>query len=71
MLTDALVSELDAFLLELNHASAGVILPLFRGDHGIENKSAKGDYDSGHRRRQGQGGGDPPAHFQALSCTMA
>jgi len=45
MLTDALVSELDAFLLELNHASAGVILPLFRGDHGIENKSAKGDYD--------------------------
>jgi histidinol phosphatase-like enzyme (inositol monophosphatase family) len=37
--------ELDAFLLELNRASAAVILPLFRGDHGIENKASKGDYD--------------------------
>jgi histidinol phosphatase-like enzyme (inositol monophosphatase family) len=34
--------ELDAFLIELNRASAAAILPLFRGDHGIENKSAPG-----------------------------
>src|SRR6185437_9731155 len=33
------------FLLELNRASADVILPLFRAEHGLENKSAKGDYD--------------------------
>ncbi|HVN01975.1 MAG TPA: histidinol-phosphatase [Caulobacteraceae bacterium] len=36
------LAELDAFLLDLNRASAAVILPLFRGEHGIENKSAKG-----------------------------
>ncbi|HUO11503.1 MAG TPA: histidinol-phosphatase [Caulobacteraceae bacterium] len=45
MLPDADAARLDAFLLELNRASAQVILPLFRGEHGIENKSAKGDYD--------------------------
>jgi histidinol phosphatase-like enzyme (inositol monophosphatase family) len=45
MLSDTLASELDAFLLELNRASGAVILPLFRGDHGLENKSAKGGYD--------------------------
>jgi histidinol phosphatase-like enzyme (inositol monophosphatase family) len=39
------LAEFDAFLLELNRASAAVILPLFRGDHGIENKAHKGDYD--------------------------
>jgi histidinol phosphatase-like enzyme (inositol monophosphatase family) len=39
------LAELDAFLLELNRASAAVILPLFRGDHGIENKASRGDYD--------------------------
>ena len=45
MLPPKLLAELDAFILELNRASAAVILPLFRADHGIENKSAKGDYD--------------------------
>ena len=39
------LAEFDAFLLELNRASAAVILPLFRGDHGIENKARKGEYD--------------------------
>ncbi len=34
-----------AFTLELNRASAAVILPLFRAEHGLENKSARGDYD--------------------------
>ncbi len=38
--------ELDAFLVALNGASAGVILPLFRADHGLENKKAgSGAYD--------------------------
>ncbi|HRD28854.1 MAG TPA: histidinol-phosphatase [Caulobacter sp.] len=32
------LAEFDAFLIELNRASAGVILPLFRADHGLENK---------------------------------
>jgi histidinol phosphatase-like enzyme (inositol monophosphatase family) len=45
MLSDARLAELDAFLLELNDASAGVILPLFRGDHGMENKAGERDYD--------------------------
>ena len=33
-----LLDEFDAFLIELNRAAAGVILPLFRGDHGLSNK---------------------------------
>jgi histidinol phosphatase-like enzyme (inositol monophosphatase family) len=45
MLSDALAAELDAFILELNRASAAVILPLFRGAHGIENKSKTRHYD--------------------------
>jgi histidinol phosphatase-like enzyme (inositol monophosphatase family) len=46
MLAPDRLADLDAFLLELNRASAAVILPLFRGDHGIENKKAPGgDYD--------------------------
>ncbi|MBV9509521.1 MAG: histidinol-phosphatase [Caulobacteraceae bacterium] len=36
------LEALDAFLLELNRASAEVILPLFRGQHGLENKAAPG-----------------------------
>ena len=32
------LADLDAFLIELNRASAGVILPLFRGDHGLIDK---------------------------------
>ncbi|HEY2707672.1 MAG TPA: histidinol-phosphatase [Caulobacteraceae bacterium] len=42
MLSSPRLADLDAFLLELNRASGDVILPLFRGAHGIENKSAKG-----------------------------
>ena len=34
----ALLDEFDAFLIELNAAAAGAILPLFRGDHGLSNK---------------------------------
>ena len=36
------IADLDRFLIELNRASAAQILPLFRGDHGIENKAAAG-----------------------------
>lgn len=32
------LAEFDAFLIALNRASAGAILPLFRADHGLENK---------------------------------
>lgn len=45
MLTDARLAELDGFLLELNLAAAGVILPLFRGDHGLQNKAGAGAFD--------------------------
>jgi histidinol phosphatase-like enzyme (inositol monophosphatase family) len=45
MLSTDRLADLDAFLLELNRASGQVILPLFRGDHGLENKAARGDYD--------------------------
>src|SRR3954464_2276609 len=33
------LADLDAFLVELNRASAEVILPLFRGRHGLEDKT--------------------------------
>ena len=36
----ARLADLDAFLLELNRVSADAILPLFRADHGLENKNA-------------------------------
>ncbi len=36
------LAELDAFLVELNRASAAAILPLFRTDHGLEDKSLSG-----------------------------
>ena len=39
------LAELDAFLVELNRASAAVILPLFRADHGLENKKDEGSFD--------------------------
>ena len=44
-------AELDAFLVELNRAAAGAILPLFRSDHGLIDK---GDVALG-----GVGGFDP------------
>jgi len=34
------LTALDAFVLELNRASAAAILPLFRADHGLEDKGA-------------------------------
>ena len=40
------LAALDAFLLDLNRASGEAILPLFRADHGLENKAGPGDFDS-------------------------
>jgi histidinol phosphatase-like enzyme (inositol monophosphatase family) len=37
-LDPARLAQLDAFCLELNQAAADVILPLFRGVHGLQNK---------------------------------
>jgi histidinol phosphatase-like enzyme (inositol monophosphatase family) len=39
------LDELDAFLVELNRAAAGVILPLFRGDHGVAHKEGRWAFD--------------------------
>lgn len=45
MLSPDRLARLDAFLLDLNRASAEVILPLFRADHGLEDKNAGGAFD--------------------------
>lgn len=37
------LAALDAFIIDLNRASAEVILPLFRADHGLEDKGAGKD----------------------------
>jgi len=39
------LAALDAFLIALNRVSADAILPLFRADHGIENKAGLGAFD--------------------------
>ena len=39
------LAALDTFLVELNKASAEVILPLFRAAHGLQNKAGPGDFD--------------------------
>jgi histidinol phosphatase-like enzyme (inositol monophosphatase family) len=51
MLSTDRIAELDAFLVELNRASSAAILPLFRGDHGLE--------DKGGPAQNGLGGFDP------------
>jgi histidinol phosphatase-like enzyme (inositol monophosphatase family) len=40
-----LLEELDGFLIELNRAAAGVILPLFRADHGLVDKGGERGFD--------------------------
>ena len=44
-LSPELLAELDGFLVELNRASSEVILPLFRAEHGLENKGKDGGFD--------------------------
>jgi histidinol phosphatase-like enzyme (inositol monophosphatase family) len=45
MLAPDRLAELDAFLVELNRASGEVILPLFRADHGLEDKGGALGFD--------------------------
>ena len=40
-----LLDKLDGFLIELNRAAAGVILPLFRADHGLVDKGGERGFD--------------------------
>ena len=45
MLSQPELQDLDAFIIELNRASAKVILPLFRADHGLEDKGGAAGFD--------------------------
>jgi histidinol phosphatase-like enzyme (inositol monophosphatase family) len=45
VLSPDLLDELDGFLVELNRAAAGVILPLFRADHGLVDKGGAEGFD--------------------------
>ena len=52
-LTPDQLAALDAFLIDLNRASAEVILPLFRADHGLEDKGGPGAFDPVTRADRG------------------
>jgi histidinol phosphatase-like enzyme (inositol monophosphatase family) len=39
------LAELDAFLVELNRAASGAILPLFRAEHGLIDKGGAAGFD--------------------------
>ncbi|HEY2177899.1 MAG TPA: histidinol-phosphatase [Caulobacteraceae bacterium] len=45
MLSAASLEGLEAFLIDLNRASARLILPLFRGEHGLEDKGGSAGFD--------------------------
>jgi histidinol phosphatase-like enzyme (inositol monophosphatase family) len=45
MLAPDRLAPLDTFLLELNRAAAGAILPLFRAAHGVEDKGGAAGFD--------------------------
>jgi len=45
MLSPDRLADLDAFLIGLNAVSAKVILPLFRADHGLDDKNVGGAFD--------------------------
>ncbi|THD64681.1 histidinol-phosphatase [Phenylobacterium sp.] len=44
-LSSSQIAELEGFLLELNAAAAGAILPLFRADHGLVDKGGARGFD--------------------------
>ena len=46
-LSPTVLAELDAFLVELNGAAGGAILPLFRADHGLIDKGGPPDSEGG------------------------
>jgi histidinol phosphatase-like enzyme (inositol monophosphatase family) len=39
------LEDFESFLIELNRAAASAILPLFRAEHGLENKAGPGAFD--------------------------
>jgi histidinol phosphatase-like enzyme (inositol monophosphatase family) len=39
------LEDFESFLIELNRAAATTILPLFRAEHGLENKAGPGAFD--------------------------
>ncbi|WP_374574637.1 histidinol-phosphatase [Phenylobacterium sp.] len=45
MLDARRLADLESFVLDLNRASAEVILPLFRADHGLEDKGGAKGFD--------------------------
>jgi histidinol phosphatase-like enzyme (inositol monophosphatase family) len=45
LISATVIDELDAFLVELNRAAAGAILPLFRADHGLIDKGGTKGFD--------------------------
>jgi histidinol phosphatase-like enzyme (inositol monophosphatase family) len=45
MPASASLDEFEPFLVELNRAAASAILPLFRAEHGLENKAGPGAFD--------------------------
>lgn len=45
MLTPDRIADLEDLLVDLNRVSAEVILPLFRSDHGLEDKGGAGGFD--------------------------
>src|SRR5437868_4480014 len=45
MLEPDRLAALDAFLVDLNRVTAEIILPLFRTEHGLEDKGTPGAYD--------------------------
>jgi len=45
MLAPDRIAALDSFLLELNQVSAQAIAPLFRADHGLDDKGGPGRFD--------------------------
>jgi histidinol phosphatase-like enzyme (inositol monophosphatase family) len=47
------LEALDALLVELNRASAAAILPLFRAEHGLEDKGRPGSFDPVTRADRG------------------
>jgi histidinol phosphatase-like enzyme (inositol monophosphatase family) len=45
MLEARRLADLESFVIDLNRASAEVILPLFRADHGLEDKGGERGFD--------------------------
>lgn len=70
MLAPHRLAALDDLLVELNAAAAQVILPLFRADHGLENKFAEGSgFDPVTEADKGLSGSSAPCLPNASRTT--